>query len=115
MLSLLSGEDATKIVNAGRIAIADRTLTPDSVRPVWQSSVFDVLMGRPEASLIQQRERLSLGTYGSTSAWPGVIDAGVDEASFKAIAEPVLSSLPLNRNTSINQMLMLSLVLSFRR
>ena len=109
MLSLLSGEDATKIVNEGR------ALKPDSVISVWQSSVFDVLMGRPEASLIQQRAGLSSGTYGSTSAWPGVVDAGVDEASFKAIAEPVLSSLPLNRNTSINQMLMLSLVLSFRR
>lgn len=109
MLSLLSGEDATKIVNEGR------ALKPDSVISVWQSSVFDVLMGRPEASLIQQREGLSSGTYGSTNAWPGVVDAGVDEASFKAIAEPVLSSLPLNRNTYINQMLMLSLVLSFQR
>ena len=109
MLSLLSGEDTTKIVNEGR------ALNPDSVIPVWQSSVFDVLMERPEASLIQQREGLSSGTYGTTRAWPGVVDAGVDEASFKAIAEPVLSSLPLNRNTYINQMLMLSLVLSFRR
>jgi hypothetical protein len=108
-ISHLSKEDATKIVKAGR------ALKADPILPVWQSSVFDVLLGAPEPTFVQRTSMLSSGAYTSIRDWPGLEGADVNEASFRTTAEQVLSSLPLKRSTWIDEMLTLMLVLSFQR
>ena len=109
MLSELTGKQASDVMKAGR------ALESDPIILAWQSCILDMLQNTPETSSIRRKPMLSSSIYTSPNGWPGLAEQNVDPSAFKAIADPVLSALPVKQKTFTQQLLMLMLVLSMQR
>lgn len=109
MLSELTGNQASKIMKAGR------ALEPSPMILAWQSCILDLLLNTPETSSILRKPSLSSSIYSSLDGWPGLAEHNVEPSAFEDFAGPLLSDLPLNQKTFTQQLLMLMLVLSFQR